>query len=528
MLEPTFQEVQHYASTHNFIPIRLTLLADQETPISLYQKCMEEASFLLESVEGGGHWSRYSFIGLRPFLRVEATDQQVTLHKESGERQQFSRNPMEVLRELCQQYKAPSIGEFPPLTGGAIGYLGYNTLRYVETQLPKHRNQPLDIPDLHVVFVDEMLVYDHVKQEIQCMVHIRVSEEDTEESLQIKYEKARSRLVALRDYILHTAVPLDTRLRQQGNEISQTGKLDSYCQPDQLGEEAKNLATNSLQSNMTLSEYETMIAKAKEYIASGDIFQVVLSQRMTMKTDVDPFTVYRMLRTTNPSPYLYYLPFESATLVGASPEVLVKVQNNKIEVRPIAGTRKRGATLEEDMALEQELLSDPKELAEHHMLVDLARNDAGRVSKYGTVKVGNALHVDRYSHVMHIVSDVSGEMREDLDCFDALLAAFPAGTVSGAPKLRAMEIIAELEQDARHTYAGSICYFSFTGNLDSCITIRTLLFTEDHVHIQAGGGIVADSVAELEYQEAMNKAAAMVKALEKAEKLFQPKGVALC
>ncbi|MGG0795227.1 anthranilate synthase component I [Brevibacillus laterosporus] len=514
MLEPTFQEVQHYASTHNFIPIRLTLLADQETPISLYQKCTEESAFLLESVEGGGHWSRYSFIGLRPFLRVEAIDQQVTLLKESGEREQYNRNPMEVLRELCQQYRAPAIAEFPPLTGGAIGYLGYNTLRYVETQLPKHRNQPLDIPDMHVVFVDEMLVYDHVKQEIQCMVHIRVSEEDTEESLQMKYAKAGARLVALRDHILHTPVPKDTRLQQ--NQLSQ------------LDEAVKKPETSSLQSNMSLSEYKTMISKAKEYIASGDIFQVVLSQRMTMKTDVDPFAVYRMLRTTNPSPYLYYLPFGSATLVGASPEVLVKVQNNKVEVRPIAGTRKRGATIEEDVALEQELLADPKELAEHHMLVDLARNDVGRVSKYGTVKVENPLHVDRYSHVMHIVSDVSGEMREDLDCFDALLAAFPAGTVSGAPKLRAMEIIAELEQDARHTYAGSICYFSFTGNLDSCITIRTLLFTQNHVHIQAGGGIVADSIAELEYQEAMNKAAAMVKALEKAEQQFQPKGVALC
>ncbi|CCF14166.1 anthranilate synthase component I [Brevibacillus laterosporus GI-9] len=514
MLEPTFQEVQHYASTHNFIPIRLTLLADQETPISLYQKCTEQAAFLLESVEGGGRWSRYSFIGLRPFLRVEAIDQQVTLLKESGEREQYNRNPMEVLRELCQQYRAPSIAEFPPLTGGAIGYLGYNTLRYVETQLPKHQNQPLDIPDMHVVFVDEMLVYDHAKQEIQCMVHIRVSEEDTEESLQIKYAKASARLVALRDHILHTPIPKDTRLQQY--------------QLSQLDEAVKKPETSSLQSNMSLSEYKTMIAKAKDYIASGDIFQVVLSQRMTMKTDVDPFAVYRMLRTTNPSPYLYYLPFGSATLVGASPEVLVKVQNKKVEVRPIAGTRKRGATIEEDLTLEQELLADPKELAEHHMLVDLARNDVGRVSTYGTVKVENPLHVDRYSHVMHIVSDVSGEMREDLDCFDALLAAFPAGTVSGAPKLRAMEIIAELEQDARHTYAGSICYFSFTGNLDSCITIRTLLFTQNHVHIQAGGGIVADSVAELEYQEAMNKAAAMVKALEKAELHFQPKGVALC
>ncbi|NKQ18298.1 anthranilate synthase component I [Brevibacillus laterosporus] len=527
MLEPTFQEVQHYASTHNFIPIRLTLLADQETPISLYQKCTEEAAFLLESVEGGGHWSRYSFIGLRPFLRLEAIDQKVTLLKESGEREQCNRNPMEVLRKLCQQYRAPSIHDFPPLTGGAIGYLGYNTLRYVETQLPKHQNHPLDIPDMHVVFVDEMLVYDHVKQEIQCMVHLRVSEEDTEESLQIKYAKAGARLVALRDHIMHTAIPSDLRL-QQLNKISQMENLESSSKPSQVGEVAKKPKTSSLQSNMTLSEYETMISKAKEYIASGDIFQVVLSQRMTMKTNVDPFAVYRMLRTTNPSPYLYYLPLGSATLVGASPEVLVKVQNNKVEVRPIAGTRKRGATNEEDLALEQELLADPKELAEHHMLVDLARNDVGRVSKYGTVKVENPLHVDRYSHVMHIVSDVSGEMREDLDCFDALLAAFPAGTVSGAPKLRAMEIIAELERDARHTYAGSICYFSFTGNLDSCITIRTLLFTQDQVHIQAGGGIVADSVAELEYQEAMNKAAAMVKALEKAEQLFQPKGVALC
>ncbi|WP_232696334.1 anthranilate synthase component I [Brevibacillus daliensis] len=505
MFEPRFEEVLRLSRTHNLIPIRLSMMADQETPIRLFQKYQKEAAFLLESVEGTKHWSRYSFIGLTPFLRVKATEQEVELQYATGERERLSANPIEVLRRLCRAYQTPQLPDFPPLTGGAVGYLGYNTLRNVEERLPKHKRQSLQIPDVQILFVDEMLVYDHVKQEIQFFVHVKIAPDDTEDIVRTKYQEATERLLELQ--------------KQSEGEGEQIQRAPIITQ------DHKPLV---LTGNMTYKEYESMINKGKEYIASGDIFQIVLSQRLSAETSVDPFAVYRVLRTTNPSPYLYYLPLESATLVGASPEVVVKVQDKQVQIRPIAGTRKRGSTKEEDMALEQELLADEKELAEHHMLVDLARNDVGRVCNYASVNVDQMLEIERYSQVMHISSTVSGVLKDNMDCFDALLSAFPAGTVSGAPKIRAMELIAELEQDDRHTYAGAICYFSFTGNLDSCIAIRTLLFTEGKVHMQSGGGIVADSIPELEYQEALNKAKAMIKALEKAEKMFTKKEAGVC
>ncbi|UFJ42775.1 anthranilate synthase component I [Brevibacillus humidisoli] len=498
MFQPSLEDVQRLAPSYTLIPVRTTLLADQETPIRLYQKFRSDDSFLLESVEGGARWARFSFIGLRPFLKIEAKDDQISIYGRDGMREQCQGNPVWKLREYMDRYKSPSLPQFPRLTGGAVGFFGYNTLRYFE-ELPAHREEHLQVPDLRFLFVDELLVFDHLKQEIQLIVNLHIDKDDTPDLIARKYDQACDRLQQL---AAQAAGDLPAR---------ETGKQADV---------AERRTRQEMVPNMPRSRYEEIVRRAKEYIAAGDIFQVVLSQRFSVETTVDPFAVYRVLRTLNPSPYMYYLQYENETLVGASPELLVRVEDGKVEMRPIAGTRKRGATAEEDVAMAEELLADPKERAEHYMLLDLGRNDVGRVSSYGSVNVDEQMVIEQYSHVMHLVSHVSGQLRADLHPFDALLSAFPAGTVSGAPKLRAMEIIAELEPDARHTYAGAIGYLSFTGNLDSCITIRTILFKENQAYIQAGAGIVADSVPELEYRETINKAAALMQALEKAEQLF--------
>lgn len=498
MFEPSLEEVQRLAPSYTLIPVRMTMLADQETPIRLYQKFRCSDSFLLESVEGGAQWARYSFIGLHPFLTLEAKGEQITLVTRDGGQEQCQGNPVQVLRGLLKRYKSPNLPHFPRLTGGAVGFFGYNTLRYFE-RLPSHRQEYLDIPDLRFLFVDELLVFDHLKQEIQLIVNLHLENGDTEEQIAAKYAQVCTRLEQLADQATAELSVKETALQRVVPGLRRELQLEP---------------------NMSQSEFEAMVVRAKEYIAAGDIFQVVLSQRFSVATTVDPFAVYRVLRTLNPSPYMFYLQYKEETLVGASPELLVRVEGGKVQMRPIAGTRKRGATAEEDAALAAELLADPKERAEHCMLLDLGRNDVGRVAEYGTVRVEEQMVIEYYSHVMHLVSQVSGQLRADLDPFDALIAAFPAGTVSGAPKLRAMEIIAELERDARHIYAGAIGYLSFTGNLDSCITIRTMLFQGGRAHIQAGAGIVADSDPTLEYRETINKAAALVKALEKAEQIF--------
>ncbi len=507
MYYPSLTEVQSFAASYSFIPVRLTLLADQETPIRLYQKFRSKHSFLLESVEGGTRWARYSFIGLRPFEIIEAKGNQIRQYDRSGHIEQSIGNPIELLRRKMKAYMSPQLPTFPRLSGGAVGFFGYNTLHYFEN-LPPHRREVLDIPDLRFLFVDEIIALDHLKQEIQLIVNLRVEDSDTAEDIERKYNAVCERLNEL--------------ARQATKEV----QASDQARHIPLGHaEAKSV---DVRVNMERSAYEAMVEQAKEYIAAGDIFQIVLSQRFTVKTAVDPFSVYRVLRTLNPSPYMYYMEYNDETIVGTSPELLVRVEDGKVEVRPIAGTRKRGATAAEDEALAKELQADPKECAEHYMLLDLGRNDVGRVAKYGSVKVEEQMVIENYSHVMHMVSHVSGQLRDDLDPFDALLSAFPAGTVSGAPKLRAMEIIAELEPDARHTYAGAIGYLSFTGNLDSCITIRTLLFKDGEAHVQSGGGIVADSSPAMEYQESVNKAAAMIRALEKAEQLFKPEEEDVC
>ncbi|CAM3233126.1 anthranilate synthase component I [Brevibacillus invocatus] len=499
MYFPSLAEVQSLSATYSFIPVSMTLLADQETPIRLYQKIRTRNSFLLESVEGGARWARFSFIGMNPFQIVEAKGNEISVSHRDGTAFIQSGNPINYLRAEVDRYKSPKLPGFPRLSGGAVGFFGYNTLHYFEN-LPPHRSETLRLPDMRFLFVDEMVAFDHLKQEIQLIVNLHVEAGDTASSIAEKYAQVCERLEKL------------------------AGKVTTPAQTEQrISVAVDPLHKLEVEANMSREEYEKMVVQAKEYIAAGDIFQVVLSQRFSVKTDVDPFAVYRILRTLNPSPYMYYLEYEGETIVGTSPELLVRVEDQKVEMRPIAGTRKRGATPREDELLAADLLADEKERAEHYMLLDLGRNDVGRVSSYGSVKVEEALVIENYSHVMHMVSHVTGKLREDLHPFDALLSAFPAGTVSGSPKLRAMEIIAELEQDARHLYAGAIGYISFDGSLDSCITIRTLFFQDGQAHVQAGAGIVADSVPASEYQETRNKAAAMITALEKAEQLFARK-----
>ncbi|MFP3387993.1 anthranilate synthase component I [Brevibacillus sp. SIMBA_040] len=499
MYFPSLAEVQSLSASYSMIPVSMTLLADQETPIRLYQKIRTSNSFLLESVEGGTRWARFSFIGMNPFQIVEAKGEEISVSKRNGERFVRTGNPVNFLREETDRYKSPKLPQFPRLSGGAVGFFGYNTLRYFEN-LPPHRQEAVRVPDMRFLFVDEMIAFDHLKQEIQLIVNLHVEQGDSAARIAEKYK-----LVC-------------ERIEQLATKVTAPLQVDSRIQVA-----AQSPSALTVEPNMSQKQYEQMVEQAKEYIAAGDIFQVVLSQRFSVKTEVDPFAVYRLLRTLNPSPYMYYLEYEGETVVGTSPELLVRVEDDKVEMRPIAGTRKRGATPQEDAELAADLLADNKERAEHYMLLDLGRNDVGKVSSYGSVKVEEALVIENYSHVMHMVSHVTGKLREGLHAFDALLSAFPAGTVSGSPKLRAMEIIAELEPDARHLYAGAIGYLSFDGSLDSCITIRTLFFQDGYAHVQAGAGIVADSVPASEYQETINKAAAMISALEKAEQLFARK-----
>lgn len=507
MFSPSISEVLSLSSEYNFIPVRLSILADQETPIRIYQKLRSTNSFLLESVEGGSRWARYSFIGLHPFLTLEAKGEVATIRKRNESDQQIVGNPVHLLQELMKDYNSPQLSGFPRFAGGAVGFFGYNTLHYFE-RLPQHQNETLDVPDIRFLLVDECIAFDHLKQEIQLIIHLRVGPTDSEVEIQANYDQVCERLRKL----------AARTIGELSSTVTNTPIPSHVSSNDEL----------EVIPNMEQQEFEQIVERAKEYIAAGDIFQVVLSQRFTVDTDIDPFSVYRVLRTLNPSPYMYYLQFENETLVGTSPELLVRVEDRKVEMRPIAGTRKRGATTEEDERLASDLLADPKERAEHYMLLDLGRNDVGRVSEYGSVAVEEQMVIEHYSHVMHMVSHVTGQLREDLHPFDALLSAFPAGTVSGAPKLRAMEIIAELEKDARHTYAGAIGYISFTGNVDTCITIRTLLFKDNQAHVQAGAGIVADSVPQMEYQETVNKAAAMIRALETAHQLFARKEEKAC
>lgn len=496
MYTPELKEVIRLAGDYNLIPVVRHLMADTETPIRVFQHFYEEKrAFLLESVEGGVKWARYSFIGTEPFLMVKGKHGAMEIEL-NGVRQVVDDKPLETLKGLLRAYSSPALPDFPPFSGGAIGFFGYDLLQYYE-KLPAHRHDDLGMNDIEFMFCDQVIVFDHFKQQIKVIGNVHIEKHATDSQIAEAYRRTCAKIDAL---IERLQQPVAQRMKQ--NPIP------------------ADIALGDIHSNLTKEQYIANVEKSKEYIRAGDIFQVVLSQRFHIETEIDPLYVYRVLRTMNPSPYMYYLKMDDEVIVGTSPEALVKVDGERVETRPIAGTRPRGKTPEADNELERELLADEKERAEHLMLVDLGRNDIGRVSEFGSVKCDMFMEIERYSHVMHIVSNVSGRLRKDKDFFDAFISCLPAGTVSGAPKLRAMEIIAELEHEARGAYAGAIGYLGFSGNLNTCITIRTIIFKHGKAYVQAGAGIVWDSVPETEYNETVNKAMGMLKAVRMAEAIF--------
>lgn len=470
---------------HTAVPVVRRLLADILTPVSLFLNIREDAQypFLLESVEGGEQLARYSFIGRNPFQVLSFDGKQTSLAR-NGQTEILDKPYFEVLEELVSAYSEPELPDLPRLRGGAVGYSSYDTIRQVE-HLPEVPDDKLGLPEAVWAFYDEIFAFDHVSHQVVLIKTVFLDENTDAEQLYDQAQQALDRM-----------------------EIDATRHLSSNNELE--------LADDEIRSNLSLDEFRTMVAKGKEYIYEGDIFQVVLSQRFETDMSGDPFMLYRALRMVNPSPYLFYLDFEDFQIAGSSPEVLVSVQERKVRVLPIAGTRPRGKNREEDLAYEEDLLNDPKEIAEHVMLVDLGRNDVSRVSRSGSVKVERNQVIERYSHVMHIVSEVTGDLNPDYTPVEALKRCFPAGTVSGAPKIRAMEIIDELEPDKRGIYAGAVGYFDYSGNMDTCIAIRTMVIHDNKVFIQAGAGIVADSDPQKEYEETQNKAGALIQALSVA------------
>lgn len=481
----TFQQFTDLAKEYSAIPVSRRMLADVLTPVSLFMSIRESGffPFLFESVEGGEHLARYSFLGSNPYQILQLNGEDLTLSR-SGQTTELNETYFSALKRLTNEHKEPKIPGLPRLTGGAVGFSSYETIREVE-YLPDQPSGGLGIPEAIWSFYDEVYAFDHVKQQIVLMKTVFVNGET---DLKEAYETAIIRLEAMEEVAQNSTI--------RGGDFS--------------------LDTTSLKSNMSQDYFQRMIESAKSYIYEGDIFQVVLSQRFEVPFKGDNFTLYRALRMVNPSPYLFFLDFRSFSLIGSSPEVLVRVTGKEARLLPIAGTRQRGVDHEQDIAMEQELKNDPKEIAEHIMLVDLGRNDLSRVCKPGTVKLERNQAIERFSHVMHIVSDVVGELEDDKGAVDALMQCFPAGTVSGAPKIRAMEIIDQLEPTQRGPYAGAVGYFDFSGNMDTCIAIRTMVVTGNTVYIQAGAGIVADSNAVMEYEETKNKAGALIEALSVA------------
>ncbi|MHB8842225.1 MAG: anthranilate synthase component I [Candidatus Aquicultor sp.] len=487
MYTPSRSEFKKLAKQHNIVPVYREIIADMDTPVSAFIKLGDEVnSFLLESVTGGEQLGRYSFLGYDPFLVITARGTTVTIEGEENAQLEDVKDPLKIVEDKMKAYNPAVLEGLPPFFGGAVGYVGYDAVRYFE-RIPKTAVDDLKVPEMAFLFTDTVIAFDHIKHKIKVIANMRVNGGDVNELYSSAIKK------------------IDTVIK----------KLRSPLEHMQLVEMAR-FKPREFSSNVSEERFTQMVEKAKSYIHEGDIFQVVLSQRFATPLTIEPFDIYRVLRTINPSPYMIYLKLEDCTIAGASPEPLIQVQDGTVITRPIAGTRPRGATAEEEQSLELELLQDEKERAEHVMLVDLGRNDLGRVSQAGTVKVDDLMYVERYSHVMHIVSTVSGKLLEDKTAFDALRAAFPAGTVSGAPKIRAMEIIDELEPTIRGPYAGVYGYFGFNGNLDCGITIRTIVIKDGDAYVQAGAGIVADSVPEKEFIETKNKARALFAAVDQA------------
>jgi anthranilate synthase component 1 len=502
MYSPGLDEFQKLATRGNLIPVTRRLLADFETPLSAYRKIRGHGeSFLFESVEGGEHLGRYSFVGCNPRTIIRQTGNRVDVLENGKVIEQFSvgrernaagpqvKDGLEVVERILKRYRPVSLPSLPRFTGGAVGFIGYEFIHDVEPVVPRPPRDELQTPTMYFLLADELLIFDRVSQTITVLVNAIIDE---------------------------SATPADAH----ENAVAEIDRLVSLLQqpcdyyPITVPPEVPSVPFDS---NVPKEKFQANVLRAKEYITAGDIIQVVGSQRFSTPVKAAPLDIYRGARSINPSPYMFLLELDGFSLVGASPEIHVRCENRKVEIRPIAGTRPRGKTPEQDLANEKDLLDDPKERAEHVMLVDLARNDLGRVCDYGSVTVKDLMVIERYSHVMHIVSQVEGRLSAGKTPYDLMRATFPAGTLSGAPKVRAMQIISELEQVQRGPYGGCVGYFSFNGNLDCCITIRTALIKDGKAYVQAGGGWVNDSTPESEYQETVNKAKAMLKAVALAE-----------
>ncbi len=498
MIHPDRESFKSFLSEGNLIPVYKEILADTDTPVSAAMKLGGTPSFLLESVVGGEKWARYSFLGSRPSRVIKSRGNKIEIKDDATETKIFeTEDPLEFIKREIIQYKPVSVLGLPRFYGGLVGYIGYDMVRYFES-IPDEHRPGLELPDMFFMVSDTVVIFDNLKGKIKVVSNTHVKNKSPEDAYREAEEKIEDIIERLRQ----------SEMRSQKNR--------SMFDIQRSTKDFEHLGYGS--SFVTKESFENAVLRGKDYIMSGDIVQVVLSQRFERETYVNPFDIYRALRVINPSPYMYYIDTGDAKLVGSSPEILVRLEGRKVILRPIAGTRKRGETEEEDSVLEEELKKDPKEIAEHIMLVDLGRNDVGRVAEIGSVKVTELMNVEKYSHVMHLVSNVEGTLKDGLDAFDVLRACFPAGTVTGAPKVRAMEIIEELEPMRRGPYAGAVGYLSYSGNMDTCITIRTLVIKDNKVYVQAGAGIVADSIPDREYTETVNKAMGMMRAVDMAEK----------
>ncbi|MCK5504857.1 MAG: anthranilate synthase component I [Thermodesulfovibrionia bacterium] len=490
MIYPDYNEFKKKSRKGNLIPVYREILADLDTPLSAFLKLKEKTGFLFESLEGGEKWARYSFIGSNPSVIIEGEGKDLTIKRGTQKAKVKAKNdPLEIISAELKKYKPVIMPGLPRFFGGFVGYIGYDTVRHFE-KIPDHHHTGPGLPDIFMMLTDTLVVFDNITHRIKVISNAHI-EDGTKEA----YEKACAKI----DRIVR--------------------KLQSGVAIPESSISSQNRSSEGFTSNFSKDDFLKAVKRTKEYVKAGDVIQTVISQNFQRDTDIPPINAYRALRVINPSPYMYYLETGKCTLVGSSPEILVRLEGDTVELRPIAGTRRRGKTAKEDLSMEEELKSDPKEIAEHIMLVDLGRNDAGRIAATGSVEVTELMSVERYSHVMHLVSNVVGKLGKKQDAFDVLRASFPAGTVTGAPKIRAMEIIEELEPAKRGPYAGSVGYFDFSGNMDMCITIRTIIFKNKKAYIQAGAGIVADSDPDKEYEETVNKAKGMFKAIEMAEKM---------
>ena len=479
----TYEELQEYMDKYTLIPVSKEIYADICTPISLLKKLetLDKNFFLLESVEGGEKWARYSFLGYKPMLHVTCKDNKTII--KSGEIEKVKEEkPYDVLRELLEKYKSPKIPDMPSFTGGFVGYFGYETIKYAE---PKLKIKASDVDDYHLMLFDKVIAYDHLKQKIIVIANMKAKDG------KLGYNAALSEIDGIINVIKDNTYVSSSKV---------TDNVEFKC-------------------NLSKEEYCSMVEKTKKYIYEGDIFQAVISRKFEAEYKDSLLNAYRVLRTTNPSPYMYFIQSEDLQIAGTSPETMVRLYNKKLTTFPVAGTRPRGKTEAKDKANEESLMKDEKELAEHNMLVDLARNDVGKIAKYGSVEVEEYMVLHRFSKVMHIASTVCGTLRDDKDSCDTIQALLPAGTLSGAPKFRACEIIDELEPEARGVYGGAIGYIDLSGNLDVCIAIRTAVKKGDIVYVQAGAGIVADSVPESEYMECAHKAGAVIEAIKRGSEV---------